>query len=239
MIMPAILTKLRTVCLPVAGFFLLIAGLGSFIEDGMPGDDIELVNLPGKWEVTRLTGSITIKPLDNNPSWCERGEVTVYPIVDKEETFIRFTNSINTHYETAMPASEDFNSLEVLMHADSTDMKGLFVFQFSFDNGHHSNSVLEARTVPFEYIEMLKGLWSATVGYWGKKGESSGIFMEGRSVTGTKWGGLGDFKVDGGLVSDNRIEGRWEWTENTAGPFPKLECRTTSSGSGTWVAVKR
>ncbi|WP_188369063.1 hypothetical protein [Muriicola marianensis] len=238
--MPAILTKLRTVCLPVAGFFLLIAGLGSFIEDGMPGDDIELVNLPGEWEVTLLTGSFTIKPLDTNPSWCEKGEVTVYPIVDIEETFIKLIEGIGeTDFDPEDSGSNRDSTLMVPPNYYDIERINLFIFQFSFDNGYLSNSVLEARSVPFDYIEKIKGLWSFAVGYWGKKRSGSGILIEGRSVSGTKWGGRGEFIVSGSLSGDNRIQGTWEWTENTAGPFPKLECRTTSSGSGTWAAVRR
>ncbi len=221
-----------------AGLLLLAAGLGSFATDSPLEDAPGLHTLPGRWEVTRLTGSYTITPLDTNPSWCEKGEVTIYPIVGNEETFIRFTDSFLIN-ETEHIPEENIASLGLLSHLLATELQGLFVFQFSFDNGHHSNEVLEAKTIPLEYIEYIKGLWSATVGYWGKKGESSGIFIEGRSVTGTKWGGLGDFRVFGRPVSDNRIEGTWEWTENTAGPFPKMECRTTSKGSGTWVAVRR
>jgi hypothetical protein len=108
----------------------------------------------------------------------------------------------------------------------------LFLFQFGFDNGHHTNKVLEAYGEQYHRTELIKGLWSFEVGFWNEEG------VRGESITGTKWGGKSSFTVVGRLVSDQRIEGQWTFEETATLPGTK-NCVTKAHGDGHWVAEKK
>ncbi len=202
--------------------------------------------IQGRWEVISLTGSIRTEPQDMNPPWCEKGVVTHHAVVDKEETFIKFSELYSDY---GIPPNDRVRNLadslgfhkKNRLAITGTTKNYSFVFQFSFDNGFHTNSLSEH--TEYMYESLFEGLWSYAFGLIAVSTDDLGtdrnINMKGESITGTKWGGIGIFKVYGSVLSENRVSGTWTFEEITAGPFPEMECRSRSKGSGTWVAVKK
>lgn len=236
----------KIVLMSIAGLFLLVMSLGAFSKFKQQEDIGSWDDLPGRWEVTDITGYIhTTVP--GGTLWCDKVDTFFIPIVNRERTYISFTN------EVQKPKLEKFPSaiIDTMMLVENPE--GLFVYQFSFGGSSDiTNDAIEAFMVPYQYIEMIKGIWSLRVGYWGevdklefsKKGiinylPETGIIMIGKNIDATKWGGKNEFSVFGKLVSDSRIEGTWKYEGKDGGPIDIPECFSKSNGFGTWVAVKK
>ncbi len=216
--------------------FLWVAVLMTSSETLGQGTDPVWRVVQGQWEVTSLNGSIKLEWLDSNSSpLCERGGRTFNTVLDKE-TFIKFAKRDKSEGYTNYKERGDLGDprvTDIVLYFDNLKPIYNFSFQFRFDNGYHTN---------FEGgSEGLLGsdLWFMHFGYVGYPRNSEDIVVRGRFETGTKWGGISIFSVTGSLVKNNMISGTWTFEEITAGPFPKLECRSRSKGSGTWVAVKK
>lgn len=226
-------------------FFLVTAGLGGLTNCGQQAKDSNRPFLQGNWEVTGVTGFIH-RQVPGGSAWCDPVDEKIYPILDKDQTFIGFTNEVREPRLKDMPR-DTYDTLNRVLNPE-----GLFLFQFGFDNGPQGNTVLESFGAPYHHTELIMGLWTFEVGYWGdaEKLESAqtgsldrslgpGIVMEGEVVSGNKWGGKGSFHVTGRLVDEHRIEGSWRFEETTAGPANIPECTSVSYGTGTWVAVQK
>jgi hypothetical protein len=184
--------------------------------------------LLGDWKVTMLDGSIKSKLVGPAvPLMCDDFTEYVFkPVVDHEETFIKLLYRKKAHHLKDIPM-EVYDTLNVVK-----DEKGLFLFQFGFDNGYHTNKVLEAYGEQYHRTELIKGLWSFEVGFWNEEG------VRGESITGTKWGGKSSFTAVGRFVNDQRIEGQWIFEETATLPGIK-NCVTKAYGDGHWVAEKK
>lgn len=209
------------------GSILILAVLIFGTDAKIPEIDTENQPNLGKWKVTMLDGSIKSKLVGPIvPLMCDDFTEYIFnPVVDSEETFIKLLYRKKEPHLKDVPM-EIYDTLNVMK-----DEKGLFLFQFSFDNGHHSNKILEGYGEQYHKTELIKGLWSFEVGIWNKEG------VRGESITGTKWGGKSSFTVVGRLVNDQRIEGQWIFEETATLPGTK-NCVTKADGEGHWVAEK-
>lgn len=188
----------------------------------------------GEWSVIEVTGFINYK-VKGGSGYCEPKNENYYPILDDDQTFIKFYINHSEPKLKNIPR-EVYDTLNVY-----EEVNGLFIFQFSFDNGYHSNSMLESFNVPYHYTEVLRGLWTFEVGLWTEAGDSAekGPYVYGEIIAGNKWGGKSSLAVVGQFKNENRIEGQWEFKENTAGPISVPECEGKSYGSGNWTAVRK
>ena len=223
---------------------LVLVGIIGFIGYQPEADAVDNFNPAGTWKVTEVTGSVNEK-VKGGSAWCDAKDENYYPIIDDDQTYIKFIDGSKKSKLKNIPRTV-YDTLNIMKNE-----KGIFIFQFSFDNGPESNKVLESYRVPYHYTEIIKGLWTFEVGYWGNTKElegtqigklsnayAEGIVAEGEIISGNKWGGRNSLRVVGHLKSDNRIEGFWVWDGNTAGPINIPECTSKLEGSGKWVAEK-
>jgi len=209
----------------------MIFGPGKKISAIDPGIQPHL----GEWEVTNLTGFVNYK-VKGGSSYCESQNENYYPIIDKDQTFIRFYSSHSDPKLENIPR-EVYDTLNVM-----EDVEGLFIFQFSFDHGYDTNAALESFHVPYHHTKVLKGsMWTFEVGLWTEVEafEEKGPYVLGEIISGSKWGGRRHVKVMGQFKGKDRIEGQWTWDEVTAGPISVPECESRSEGQGTWVAIRK
>ncbi len=211
-----------------AGSILILAVLIFGTDAKIPGIVAESQPNLGKWKVTMLDGSIKSKLVGPAVQFmCDDFTEYVFnPVIGDEKTFVKLLYRKKEPHLKDIPM-EVYDTLNVVK-----DEKGLFLFQFGFDNGHHTNKVLEAYGEQYHRTELIKGLWSFEVGFWNEEG------VRGESITGTKWGGKSSFTVVGRLVSDQRIEGQWTFEETATLPGTK-NCVTKAHGDGHWVAEKK
>ena len=204
----------------------------------------------GTWKVTEVTGFVNVV-VKGGSAWCDAVNENYYPIIDDDQTFIKFIEGSRKPKLKNIPMKV-FDTLNMV-----TNPKGIFIFQFGFDNGYESNAVLESYGVPYHYTELIKGLWTFEEGIWGNKAEfvyknefdggishdknliNDEIVALGTITSGNKWGGKYTVKVVGHFKGENRIEGQWEWYGVTAGPVNIPECTSKLEGSGNWVAIKK
>lgn len=210
-----------------AGCILVLAGMIFGTNKKTPEINTRINALTGNWRVTEITGEITsqlqgpaVKHL------CDDFTKYVYnPVIGEEKSFIKLLYRKKAPHLKDIPM-EVYDTLNVVK-----DEKGLFIFKFSFDNGFQSNKILEGYGEQYHKTELIKGLWSFEVGVWTKEG------VRGESITGTKWGGKGNFGVVGKFINGNRIEGQWSFEETATLPGSK-NCVTKSEGSGNWIAIR-
>ena len=182
----------------------------------------------GTWKVTEFSGNISSQ-LDRPgvKLFCDDfTKYYYYPIIDDNKTFIKFLERSRKPRLKNIPR-EVYDTLNIVH-----DEKGLFIFQFNFDNGFRSNKILEGFGVQYQYTELIKGLWSFEVGFWNEQG------VRGETISGTKWGGKCNFGVVGRFINENRIEGQWTYEAVETLPGTK-NCVSKGEGSGRWVAIKK
>jgi hypothetical protein len=216
------------------GFILVVCAVIFGSDKNIPTINYENQPDLGEWKVTEFTGSINYV-VAGGSSYCDKVNENYYPIVDDDQTFIKFFDGSSEPKLKNIPL-EVYDTLNLI-----DDVKGLFIFQFSFDNGYHSNAALESFNVPYHYTEVIRGLWTFEVGLWTEVVElaEKGPYVYGDIIAGNKWGGKSSLTVTGRFKSENKIEGQWEFSEVTAGPISIPECEGKSYGSGKWVAIKK
>jgi len=230
---------------------LVLVGIIGFIGYQPKAETlVDNFNPAGTWKVTEVTGFVN-ETVKGGSAWCDALDENYYPIIDDDQTFIKFIEGSRKPKLKKIPMKV-FDTLNMV-----TNPKGIFIFQFSFDNGYETNAVLESYGVPYHYTELIKGLWTFEEGIWGNKAEfvykhelddgishdknliNDEIVAYGEIISGNKWGGRNSLKVVGHFKSDNRIEGSWIWEGNTAGPINVPGCTSKLEGSGKWVAEKK
>lgn len=228
-----IFTSKRVVWL-ATGLILVVAAVIFGTDKSAPTINSENQPDLGEWTVTEVTGFVNYV-VKGGSSWCDAKNENYYPIIDDDQTFIKFVNG-NAESKLNNIPREVYDTLNII-----DDVKGLFLFQFSFDNGYDTNMTLESFNVPYHYTEVIKGLWTFEVGLWAEVPELSddGPYVYGETISGNKWGGKRSVKVVGQIKGENRIEGQWVWDEVTAGPGNIPECEGKSYGSGKWAAIKK
>lgn len=228
----------------VTVLLMILAGIIGFMGYQPAPDPVDNFNPVGKWKVTEITGFINYK-VPGGSAWCDAKNENYYPIIDDDQTFIKLLDGSKKPNLKNIPMKV-FDTLNMV-----TNPQGLFIFQFKFDNGYDGNAVLESYRVPYHYTEVIKGLWTFEIGFWGdtknledeligkySNSLGEGIFVYGEISGGNKWGGKATMKVVGSFKGENRIEGWWQLNEITAGPANIPECTAVSEGSGNWVAIK-
>jgi len=217
-----------------AGCILILAGVIFGPDKEIPEIEDENKMDLGGWTVTEVTGFVNYV-VKGGSSWCDAKNENFYPIINDDQTFIKFVNG-NAEPTLKNIPRDVFDTLNVMDR-----VKGLFLFQFSFDNGYDTNMTLESFNVPYHYTEVVKGLWTFEVGLWAEvpefRGKGPRVYWE--IISGNKWGGKRTVVVRGQIKSENRIEGQWIWDEVTAGPGNIPECEGKSYGSGNLVAVRK
>lgn len=218
-----------------AGCILVLGGLIFGPDKDIPRIDTGIEPHLGEWEVTEVTGFVNLV-VKGGSAFCEPKNENYYPIIDNDQTFIRFFSDYADPKLKNIPR-EVYDTLNVL-----EDVNGLFIFQFSFDHGYETNAALESFNVPYHHTKVLKGsMWTFEVGLWTEMEEFSekGPYVLGEIISGNKWGGKNSVKVMGQFKGENRIEGQWVWDGVTAGPANIPECESESHGQGTWIAIRK
>jgi len=220
------MNKIKYIILAIA--FLTAVVIISFKEYKPLEGNLIQQKLIGEWKVTSIDGSIKSKLIGPAVQFmCDDFTEYVFnPVVNSEETFIKLVYRKKAPHLKDIPM-EVYDTLNVVK-----DEKGLFIFKFSFDNGFHSNKILEGYGEQYHRTELIKGLWSFEVGFWNEEG------VRGESISGTKWGGKSSFLVVGRFINNNRIEGQWSFEETATLPGSK-NCVTKGYGDGHWVAEKK
>ena len=233
----------------VTVLLLVLVGIIGFLGYQPDADPISNYSPKGTWKVIEVTGFVNEKVVGGS-AWCDALNENYYPIIDDDQTFIKFIEGSRKPKLKDIPR-EVYDTLNII-----TNPLGIFIFQFSFDNGYESNAVLESYGVPYHYTELITGLWTFEEGIWGNKREfvyknqldyskandknfiDDELVALGVIISGNKWGGKSTMKVVGSFKGENRIEGWWQWNGITAGPANIPECTSVSEGSGNWVAIK-
>lgn len=232
--------------------FILILGAVIFGPDkGIPEIDSRIKPHLGEWKVTEMTGYVNYEETGEG-RFCESKKDRFYPVIDDDLTFIKFLEGSREPTLENIP-KEVYDSSDIYKNS-----KGIFIFQFSFDNGGRTNKGIEPYGVTHHYTEVLKGLWTFETGYWGDPAElehvqlgtlnnntlgiDNNIVVIGEVRSGTSGGGKGSFLVTGQFKGEDRIEGQWV-AKTVAGSWGEIKsplaCPWQENGSGTWVAVRK
>lgn len=217
------------------------------LPDSSDGDPGAAPNF-GRWEVTELTGAIQLVGTGPAPPQgiCAPGSWTFSPVVDSPETWVGlsetgadFSGVEMLQLIFAESGAPDFDidvfpspeQLEPVMAGVAYDGEpdGVFLFSFAFDNGYHSNGVLEGLDTFYLEIEQRATVTTYGGGLFGEEGLVRG--WSSSTISGTAQG-KGFFLVGGGLVAPNRMEGTWQYSLSSS----LVDCAENGSGSGTWAA---
>ncbi|WP_445386429.1 hypothetical protein ACT6NV_06425 [Robiginitalea sp. IMCC44478] len=238
----------KKILLLASGIILLLSVIYFWPGRDVPEIDSGFKPHLGEWKVIEFTGHVNyVAP--GSGKWCEPKTERYSPILDEELTFIKFL-----HIGTEPLFKNKLDSTDAGHWNETINAKGLFIFQFSFDNGEKTNKGLAAYGVPFHETEILKGLRSMEIGYWGEKSElegkqfgtlkkddlDNGFVVIGQEMGSTSGGGHSSFEVAGHFNGEDRIEGRWV-LEDVSGDWGALKtyCPWEAKGSGTWTAVRK
>lgn len=189
----------------------------------------DVINPSGEWKMVEFTGSIEDERIGGGLEiLCDYFKTTYQADLESGDTYIRFLEK---------KSDPDLGSIpQDLFDAMSSPGEGggLFVFSFAFDNGYHTNQVLEGLGVQAQYSQLIPEFWDFAFGVWTEQG------VEGEIQLGAPGGGNSEFIVTGQFVTEKRLEGTWSFEETTALPGGESpECNTAASGEGNWVAQKK
>jgi len=250
--------------LEASGLHLQVNSQLQGIKEGL-GKAIAFVTIPhyqidqipmGEWEITNLTGSITSKGSGPEPpvGICENFEETYEAI--SEYSFMELKMLDSPQMDAARQVNNimtDFKGM--IANKPVVDASRSFVFHFEFDNGYHSNEMLQQanryiwpkvalRIDQQDYGKILGKLAEAFGGIegyhgsWHSDGETvyPGSSVQIVGIEGLQSGG-GEtgkslFWVTGKFDSPRKMSGEWEYTEESQ----LYECTTISSGKGKWEA---
>jgi len=182
----------------------------------------------GEWRILEFTGSIGDERVGGGIEiLCDYFNSTYQPVLGSEDTYILLLEKQSDPDLGNIP-QDLFDAI-----SSPDDGGGVFVFLFAFDNGYHSNQVLEDLGVQAQYSQLIPGFWDFAFGTW------TAQRVEGEIQLGSSGGGKSAFSLTGKFVSENRLEGNWSFEETTALPGGESpECNTAASGEGIWVAEK-
>ncbi len=237
----------KKILLLASGIILLLSAIYFWPTQDLPEIDSRLKPDLSEWKVVELTGHVDyVEP--GGGKWCKPKTERYSPILDEDLTFIKFLDIGTEPLFKNKLGTADTSSWNETINA-----KGIFIFQFSFDNGAKTNKGIEPYGVPFHQTEVLKGLMTHEIGYWGdtselestqfgtlNKGLGNGLVVIGQEISITSGGGKGSFEVVGHFKGEDRIEGRWV-LEDVSGDWGALKtyCPWEANGAGTWTAVRK
>lgn len=202
----------------------------------------------GRWKVTKLTGAIQLVGTGPAPPQgiCAPGTWTFTPVLDSSDTWVGlsdtgadvsgvemlqliFAESDAPDFDIdVFPNPEQLEPVMVGVAYDG-EPDAVFLFSFAFDNGYHSNSVLEGLDTFYLEIEQRATVTTYGGGLFGEEGLVRG--WSSSTISGTAQG-KGFFLVGGRLVGPDRLEGTWQYTISSS----LADCEESGTGSGTWAA---
>ena len=198
------------------------------VDQGESNTSTDRIDPLGEWNVIELSGSIDDERVGGGIEiLCDYFDTTYRSDLDSADTYIRLLEKKSDPDLGNIP-QDVFDAM-----SSPGEGGGLFVFSFAFNNGYHTNQVLEALAVQAQYSQLIPEFWDFAFGVWSEQG------VEGEIQLGAEGGGNSEFKVTGQFVTEKRLEGNWSFEENTALPGGESpECNTAASGEGNWAAEK-